>query len=352
MTKPEFEKLLQRYLLGECTEEEKIRVQTWFDTIEGRDDFTLSDAEKKQIEENLSLNIYNKICSNDNLREQELPFTRKLNSYLIYFGIAASLMLAIFLIKSEWSKENSIFNHSNILDTVDNQIINKINNTVVSEPITLEDGSKVHLALGSSISYKAHFDRTKRIVTLKGTGFFQVAKNADRPFYVLCRGTVTKVLGTSFWVNSNEKSKSVEVGVKSGRVSVFVNKSQTDMESSETESQANPIYLAPNQRLVFFEQNKKIEKTLVAKPKILETPEVAKMQFVYEETPLLSVIGELGKSYGVQIIVGNARLMNCSFTGDLSAMSFDEKFALVCESVSAKYRVQGTNIILTGNGCK
>ena len=353
MTKPEFEKLLQRYLQGECTEEERIKIQLWFDSIQERNGFTLSEEEKEKIEKSLSLNIDNQIDSKENTSQDSLPFIKKLNSYLIYFGIAASLMLAIFLIKNEWSTmENSLLIHSYLFDSAENQIIHKTNKSVVNERIILEDGSKVNLTSGSSISYKAHFDSTKRIVTLKGAGFFQVTKNVNKPFYVLCQGTVTKVMGTSFWVNSNPKSKSVEVGVKSGKVSVFVNHDHTNNEASKTESQVDPVYLMPNQRVVFFEKQKKIEKTLVTKPQMLETPEVSKMQFIYKETPLPTVLSELSKSYGVQIIIGDARLNKRSFTGDLMAMSFDEKFALICASVSAEYKILGTDILLTAHGNK
>lgn len=349
MTRSDFEKLLQRYTRGECTEEEKISIQIWFDQIETKPYFTLTEFEKAVTEEKLLANIENRINANK-IKKDKKPFRDYLNSYLIYGGVAASLILAAFMMRSEWETMKHMISHKiNVVGNTEKNIINKLNSTNKPQLVILDDSSTVHLAPGSCISYQTHFEHDKRVVTLTGTGFFSVTKNKKRPFYVLCEGTVTRVLGTSFWVNTDKKTKSIEIGVKTGLVSVIVNK---DAKNAEVNAGPKEVFLTPNQRVVFFEEKKKVEKTLVIEPLLLETPEVARMKFVYEEMPLSKVMEELGQSYGVQIMMSSEKLKLCTFTGDLTGMTFDEKFDLVCESVGTKYTIQGTGIMLTGQGCK
>lgn len=350
MTRSDFEKLLQRYTRGECTEEEKMSMQIWFDKIESEPYFTLNEFEKAVTEEKLFADIENRINTGNTDQEDEKPFHSRLNSYLIYGSVAASLILAIFMMRSDWTTVRYMLSQQiDVVENDNNNFIRKVNNTDKCKSVMFEDGSTVHMKPGSSVTYKTHFEHDKRVVILRGNAFFNVTKNKKRPFYVLCEGTVTRVIGTSFWVHTDKKTRSVEVGVKTGRVSVIVN---NDAKNAETNGGPKEVFLTPNQRVVFSEEKKKIEKMLVPQPILLETPEVARMKFVYDEVPLSTVMEELGQSYGVQIRMSNDRLKSCTFTGDLTGMTFDEKFDLVCGSVGTKYNIQGTSIILTGQGCK
>lgn len=345
MTESDFEKLLRRYTRGECTDEEKVSIQVWFDKIETNPGFSLSEIEKAITEEKMFADIERKINADKIEKEEEQPFRGQLNSYLIYGGIAASLILAIFMMRSDWTIMNNTLSQK--IDRIkigDNGMIRKANETEKCQLIVLEDSSTVSLKPGSSISYKIPFDNNKRVVTLKGAGFFQITPNNKRPFFVFCEGTVTKVLGTSFWVNTDKKTQSVEVGVQTGKVSVSVN----NKNSAEIHSGTQQVFLAPNQRIVFTEEKRRMEKTLVSEPSLLQTPAVAQMKFVYDEMPLSRVMEELGQSYGIEIIIPDKKLGSQTFTGDLRGMTFREKFDLVCESVGTKHNIQGTSISLTG----
>lgn len=84
----------------------------------------------------------------------------------------------------------------------------------------LEDGTRVQLNSNSRILYPAIFDSLERNVVLEGEAFFEVSKDADRPFKVITGSFVTTALGTSFNINAFKDKKNIEVALVSGKVSV------------------------------------------------------------------------------------------------------------------------------------
>ena len=82
----------------------------------------------------------------------------------------------------------------------------------------LPDSSKIHLNKNSKFTYPEKLAGTDRTVTLSGEAFFEVAKNASKPFIVQAGNTETKVLGTSFNVKAYEDDEEVEVIVVTGKV--------------------------------------------------------------------------------------------------------------------------------------
>jgi len=64
--------------------------------------------------------------------------------------------------------------------------------------IKLSDGTEVWLNAASSLTFPVVFPAKERVVTLKGEGYFEVAKNAGKPFKVITNNNVVTVLGTHF----------------------------------------------------------------------------------------------------------------------------------------------------------
>lgn len=54
----------------------------------------------------------------------------------------------------------------------------------------------------SEIRYPVAFGKDRRTVFLSGEAYFEVEKDADRPFYVVLDDVEVKVYGTSFNVNT------------------------------------------------------------------------------------------------------------------------------------------------------
>lgn len=87
--------------------------------------------------------------------------------------------------------------------------------------VVLADGSKVTLNAGSTLRFPVSFQADERRVTLTGEGFFDIARDARRPFLVEApQGTTIRVLGTSFNVRSYESDGRIQAAVVSGKVAV------------------------------------------------------------------------------------------------------------------------------------
>ena len=91
--------------------------------------------------------------------------------------------------------------------------------------ITLNDGSKVWLNAGSSLTYPVAFAGNERKVTITGEAYFEVAKNAKKPFRVkINESTEVEVLGTHFNVNAYTDEASINTTLLEGSVRVTASK--------------------------------------------------------------------------------------------------------------------------------
>lgn len=75
--------------------------------------------------------------------------------------------------------------------------------------LLLSDGSKVWLSPESDLEYLPQFSTHERRLKLRGEAFFEVAKDANRPFIVEVDGMVVKALGTAFSVTSYRNNPKV-----------------------------------------------------------------------------------------------------------------------------------------------
>lgn len=102
----------------------------------------------------------------------------------------------------------------------------EIRYNILSVPIAAEyrlklsDGTIVYLNSDSRLRYPEVFVETERTVYLEGEGYFEVAKDTERPFKVVAKNVEVNVLGTHFNVNAYPESKHVVTTLTEGKVSV------------------------------------------------------------------------------------------------------------------------------------
>lgn len=343
MSRKSFGQLLQKYLRGECTPEEKVFVEHWYGLLEAE----TGESGKNIDMDELEARLWNHIQSNMEFEGPANPPQIKPLRTVIYrwAGIAATLLLlgSWFLAQQTINETRSL--NSFIPSDTSGWVERK---NTASKPllIRLEDGSEVQLAPHSSLKFPQYFSSDKRIVYLTGDAFFNVQKMPSRPFYVHSGEVITKVLGTSFFIRTEPSTQEIRVEVVTGRVAVY-------RESKEKQAAANGVVLNPNQAVTYFDEEKHFVTGLVQKPVILQTPEVEKkeLSFRFDDAPLSEVLERLELAYGIDIEVENEQQNNCLLTADLTGQPLYTQLEIICAALKATYEVQGVTILISGKGC-
>jgi ferric-dicitrate binding protein FerR (iron transport regulator) len=229
-------------------------------------------------------------------------------------------------------------------------LIEHVNTSDRQLKIALPDSSIVMLSPDSRISYSNGFDNMDtRDVYLSGEAFFEVTKDGLHPFRVFASEIITKVLGTSFTISSFDKGKDIKITVRTGKVSVYSQLTTADAKI-KVANKLDGIIITPNQQLTYDREQQKFDKELLDKPVIITTDITPKMM-VYEETPLVKVLRDLRKAYGIPITYDADVLQNCTLTADLSGQELYTKLNMICTAIGGWYEVIDGQVILHAAGC-
>lgn len=86
--------------------------------------------------------------------------------------------------------------------------------------LELSDGTKLWMNAASSLRYPIAFSENERTVELQGEAYFEVAKDAKRPFRVMVDGMQVEVLGTHFNIMAYKDEKKTKTTLLEGAVRV------------------------------------------------------------------------------------------------------------------------------------
>lgn len=331
----EFDELLQRYLRGECTEEEGRLVERWYATWGKGTPEVLDEQRKASVE--------NKMWAA--LEEKKSPYRssqRWMTSWKAASIAAAVLIMAVslFVVYERMASPGERF-------LAGKGAMKEILNTDTTPlKVALQDGSVVSLEPGSALSYFPGSFSGQRDVHLTGEAFFEVAKDKEHPFQVYTSGITTKVLGTSFRVKAYKEAKEIVVAVSTGRVAVF----KQHAEQETTVDEAPEAILTPNQQFVYDKEEDKTEKKLIAEPQIvLPAPS---LKTLYTNEAVTKIFEALEENYGVVIDYDEKVLSHCTITTTLGNEGLYEKIDVICQAIGAQYTVNGTSIVVEASGCE
>lgn len=337
MNQKSFYDLLSRYENGNCTEAEKLLVDQWYHKLNNQNFKDLSSAALEEMQLNTWIGINN--------TADKPTKTLKVKKLWPKFAVAASIIIAFFITGLYLSN----YNHAEQSFINENEGLNLISKTNESDStivIALSDESTVTLKPQANIIYPKIFAANKRMVYLKGSAFFSVSKNPKRPFYVFNQKLVIRVLGTSFWVKSSTDKLSAQVAVRTGKVQVAENQ-KSSLFTFAKEKLAKPILLTPNQKGIFADH--KLNKTLVSKPiPLAEAYNIpTSLSYNFKEESIKEIFKTLSEAYGIEIKSDNEQISTYTFTGDLSKKGLYEQLDLICGTISSKYYIQGTSIVVS-----
>ena len=199
---------------------------------------------------------------------------------------------------------------------------------------TLPDGTLVALNAGSSLHYPKKFRGNERKVSLEGEAFFNVTHNAKKAFVIEASELQIKVLGTSFYVNTNSSENTMEVVLMTGSV--------------ELTYQGKEMMLEPGDKAVVLEKFGEIVKQENKDPNLLAW-KTKKLQF--NNTPISDIIDILEKVYQKDIVVLNPEILNCRITATFDGQSLEAVLLVLQTTIDFNVRPNGNTIEISGEGC-
>ena len=316
MTQKEFNDILKKYLEGTCTQEEEREIEEWY-SAQKFESLNMGSEEIVSVEKK----IWAEIIQKSSLKKKRFTIIKKI-------GIT-SAAACILLFAGIWIKT--------LLKPVPETKIAAF----VKQKLTLPDGSEVVLEDNAQVIYDKQFNKTHRNVTLTGSAFFEVKPDKTKPFIISSGDLVTEVVGTSFGISQNSELNTVEVTVVTGEVTVYNpgNKKQTK------------TVLTPNQKVVYNQLFKNLNRTLVESPQPLADKVFEESKFVFENTSLKEVASTFKQVYGIDFKINDKKIEDCRVNADLENLPMFTKLDLICRSLEASYTIDGTTVFINGEGC-
>tara|TARA_R110002049_G_scaffold307038_1_gene506573 strand:- start:111501 stop:112544 length:1044 start_codon:yes stop_codon:yes gene_type:complete len=195
--------------------------------------------------------------------------------------------------------------------------------------LLLADGSGVWLNSGSILRFPISFDNlNERKVELIGEGYFEVSKNAEKPFIVKTSDIDVKVYGTAFNVSAYGEDDATIVALVEGKVSL------------EKESQGGReelAVLAPNEVVEFSKKNLALHR--IPNVKMAKYTGWREGYMVFYGDPIDVVTQRLEKWFNISIEIDKA-LENYRFTATIQNESLEQVLELLSMSSPMHYEIE------------
>lgn len=169
--------------------------------------------------------------------------------------------------------------------------------------VNLPDGSKVWLNANSVLKYPSNFQADSRKVELNGQGYFEVAKNREKPFIVKTDPMYSvEVLGTSFNISAYEDENIIETTLVEGSVRLNV----ADASGKEISRK-----LKPNEKAEFQKNTNKLE---VSSVNTDYDTAWKSGEIIFRNHSMDHVMKILSRHYNVKFEVKDAEVLNSIIT--------------------------------------
>jgi ferric-dicitrate binding protein FerR (iron transport regulator) len=229
---------------------------------------------------------------------------------------------------------------------------------------TLSDGTVVTLNAGSTLRTDNRFGLSERVVQLEGEGYFNVAKDAQKPFIVKTPYLNVTALGTEFNVKAYSIDKTIETTLVNGSIKI---------EPTSDNSKGEITILKPNQKLTFYKEDSRIEdesKTSAEKVRVDIKP--VKVQgssaairlvkenvniepvvswkesrWIFENQSLSQMAVDLERKFDVQILFASERLKSYRFTGTILAEPIEQVLEVMSITAPIDFKLNGRVVTLS-----
>lgn len=319
MDNSNFDLLIQRYLEGNASEQERAKIEAWLDVMKTKDTtgLELSKADEEKL--------FQRIISPEVSIKEVIAFQPQSgnNKGKTRFAlqIAAALLVIISVSFVIWR----------YIDKPVAPLHVSSQNGV--EKIILTDGTLVWLQPGSQLTYFEKKQDGTRNTDFQGEALFEVAKDASHPFIIKCGGVSLKVLGTSFSLKSRKDS--VQLIVLTGKVNM-------------TSSGNVNVDVSANEKVIFA--NREIEKVQLTSSEVPALTANTEYNMQFDNTTLEEVARKVSKKFNVDMNA-ETQIAKCRITADFTDHSLESTLQLITEVLNVKYSQKGNSVTITGHGC-
>ncbi|MHA7102571.1 FecR family protein [Roseivirga pacifica] len=180
------------------------------------------------------------------IRRENIGRRRSRTSAVIYLCLLLTVSIAAFfyLRNNTLPEEDARYTYT---ETV------KENPRGIRSSFFLTDGTKVHLNAQSKLVFREDFGQKERRVYLEGEAFFEVAKDASKPFVVVSDNLVTTAVGTSFNVRDYRKDRDAATSLATGIVDVL------RFKNGQPDTTSKAVRLMPSQQLTYNKFKREME---------------------------------------------------------------------------------------------
>lgn len=215
-----------------------------------------------------------------------------------------------------------------------NKVVTSVGGEYVVE---LSDGTRVWLNANTTFDFPVDFVRQERVVKLRGEAYFEVAKDAKRPFIVETEGTRTRVLGTSFNVKAYPDERYERTTLLEGSVEI------TLAESTGTPSPR--MVLEPGMQARWETGSRSLSVRAVDAEDAIAW---RRGEFLFTEEDIQVVLQTLSRWYGVEFVSTDEKLETYTFSG---MMSKDDKLGETLEILTLAggpaFRIEGDKVYMS-----
>lgn len=327
----EYLDLITKKLSGETSADEDHKLQQWLkDSNENQEVFNSYKAtwdEMDRVKDKTSQEVDFEWSRLEDAIDFEESTTQKNERSLfanIYRYAAALLAIAI-----------ATFSIYYVVNNADSeQVVAQIQ----IQEVKLSEGSKVTVNSNSRLTYPKKFQQDKRVVTLDGEAFFEVAKDPERPFIINAGKIRVEVLGTSFNVKAYENLEQVEVVVSTGKVAVYsLNKPD------------EKVVLVKGQKAIFYKSSTKIEASL---NEDINFAAWKTKEIIFEDTPMPEVIRIINEIYKSDLKLVGDQLVECPVTTTFDNQSLESILNVLESTLDLSIKEKGNSFEVYGEGCE
>lgn len=200
--------------------------------------------------------------------------------------------------------------------------------------VTLEDGTEVWLNAETTLRYPESFAAAERRVEVTGEAYFRVAKEADRPFYVVSGGQEVRVYGTEFNVTGYNDEPDIRTTLVVGSISL-----------RPVAGNGSELMLTPGSQAVFSRSSES------ARVHSVDTEVVTswrKGMFVFENQTMEQIMRTLGRWYNFDYEFASPEVAQTVLMGSIPRYSSFAEVADIFHKLGGlQLRQQGDKVVIS-----